>query len=93
MRHGGDEDELDQVVSAEHGWRGTKAVAKLLRAAQSGSELEKIGLAPEPEPFHQLSCWSRAVSGPSRAMTTLVSIRQKNTKYKWTYLHNGVTAS
>ena len=51
---------------------GTKAVAKPLRAAQSGSELETIGLAPEPEPFHQLSRWSRAVSGPSRAVTTLV---------------------
>ena len=50
---------------------GTKAVAKPLRAAQSGSEPEKIGLAPEPEPFHQLSRWSRAVSGPSRAVTTL----------------------
>ena len=43
----------------------TKAVAKLLRAAQSGSELEQIGLAPEPEPLDQLSRWSRAVSGPS----------------------------
>ena len=53
---------------------GTKAVAKPLRAAQSGSEPEKIGLAPEPEPFHQLSCWSQAVSGPSRAVTTLVAI-------------------
>ena len=50
---------------------GTKAVAKPLRAAQGGSEPEKIGLAPEPEPFHQLSRWSRAVSGPSRAVTTL----------------------
>ena len=43
----------------------------------SRSEPEKTGLAPEPEPFHQLSHWSRAVSGPSRAVTTLVSIRQK----------------
>ena len=50
---------------------GTKTVAKPLRAAQSGSEPEKIGLAPEPEPLHQLSRWSRAVSGPSRAVTTL----------------------
>ena len=50
---------------------GTKAVAKPLRAAQSGSEPETISLAPEPEPFHQLSRWSRAVSGPSRAVTTL----------------------
>ena len=50
---------------------GTKAVAKLLRAAQSGSEPETIGLAPEPEPYHQLSRWSRAVSGPSQAVTTL----------------------
>ena len=41
---------------------GTKAVAKPLRAAQSGSEPETIGLAPEPEPFHQLSRWSRAVT-------------------------------
>ena len=49
-------------------------MAKLLRAAQSGSEPEKIGLAPEPEPLHQLSCWSRAVSGPSRAVTTLALI-------------------
>ena len=57
--------------SAEHGWRGTKAVAKPLRAAQSGSEPEKSGLAPEPEPLHQLSCWSWAVSGLSRAVTTL----------------------
>ena len=53
---------------------GTKAVAKPLRAAQGGSELEKIGLAPEPEPFHQLSRWSRAVSGPSRAVTTLAQV-------------------
>ena len=37
----------------------------------SRSEPEKIGLAPEPEPLHQLSRWSRAVSGPSRAVTTL----------------------
>ena len=50
----------------------TKAVAKPLRAAQSGSEPEQIGLAPEPEPLDQLSRWSRAVSGPSRAVTTLV---------------------
>ena len=49
----------------------TKAVAKPLRAAQSGSEPEQIGLAPEPEPLDQLSHWSRAVSGPSQAMTTL----------------------
>ena len=49
----------------------TKAVAKPLRAAQSGSEPEQIGLAPEPEPLDQLSRWSRAVSGPSRAVTTL----------------------
>ena len=38
----------------------------------SRSEPEKIGLAPEPEPFHQLSHWSRVVSGPSRAVTTLI---------------------
>ena len=50
---------------------GTKTVAKPLRAAQSGSEPEKISLAPEPEPLHHLSRWSRAVSGPSRAVTTL----------------------
>ena len=46
-------------------------VAKPLRAAQSGSEPEQLGLAPEPEPLHQLSHWSRAVSRPSRAVTTL----------------------
>ena len=33
-------------------------VAKLLGAAQSGSEPEQLGLAPEPEPLHQLSRWS-----------------------------------
>ena len=62
---------------------GTKVenyVAKLLRAAQSGSESEQIGLAPEPEPFHQLSHWSRAVSGPSRAVTTLVKTTQSTGK-------------
>ena len=48
-------------------------VAKPLRAAQSGSEPEQLGLAPEPEPLHQLSRWSRTVSGPSQAVTTLVS--------------------
>ena len=37
-------------------------MAKPLRAAQSGSEPETIGLAPEPEPYHQLSHWSRAMT-------------------------------
>ena len=51
--------ELDQVVKR----RARMAWGQKLW--QSRSEPEQISLAPEPEPFHQLSCWSRA-------MTTLV---------------------
>ena len=49
-------------------------VAKPLRAAQSGSEPEQSGLAPEPEPLDQLRRWSQAMSGPSQAVTTLAEV-------------------
>ena len=46
--------------------------AKPLRAALSGSGAVEISSACEPEPENRLRCLSRATSGPSRAVATLV---------------------